>query len=879
MLIYFAVTLFVSAALLFLVQPMVGKMILPSLGGTPAVWNTCMVFFQMVLLVGYGYTHTLSNWPRSRQLLAQLVILALPFIVLPFSLGDWRPPEETNPVFSVLWLLLGMVGLPFFVVATSAPLLQKWFASTGHPAGKDPYFLYGASNLGSMLSLFLYLLAVEPLFALEEQTWLWTVCYGVLVLLVIGCMLMVWRIAPSAPLQLVNVPGEPAVAPSQAVDQKTAIKRGRRLGSPEAAPARASTPARTLDDVTWGRRLRWILLAAVPSSLMLGLTTHLTTDIAAIPVFWVVPLALYLLTFILVFSRWPVVWTDWPHFVVLYAQPFLLMGLVIVLVAKLSMLSTAMEFLLHILVFFLTTLMCHGELAKDRPSTRHLTEFYLWLSVGGVLGGLFNALIAPMYFKMGVVEYPLALVLACLLRPRMLTGTVLVPGDTTDRETTTLGQMLDFAYPVAIGAATAGLMYMMREDIISRRVEIFGKAFLALLVLAMSGRPLRFGLSLGVLMLVIALHEHRSDAYVFEDRSFFGFVRVRKDTTEVLVRKEWNPFKEDYNREYKEVHLHVLMHGGINHGSQHLDPNRRRETITYFHPSGGIGQLFEEWHDPRMPANIVGIGCGSPLGLLFPFWDPPYSKFDWPDARLPASLAGMAGSPMDALAGLLVNTQSEPPYAVVGLGTGALAAHAKPFQHMRFYEIDPVVKRLSLPLDENEEPIFSYVHDAKFIRGADIDVILGDGRLSLKQAPDSYYHILVLDAFSSDAIPVHLLTKEAVQLYLTKLAEGGVLVFNTTNRYVNINGVLADIAKDLDLDCYYQGDYGDDVVNRFGTDWIVMQRKNLGTRGAYNGGPPMAQRVALRKISGRTIWYEAEPLKRPVWTDRYSNLLSVLRLR
>jgi hypothetical protein len=866
LLLYFALTLFVSAALLFLVQPMVGKMILPKLGGTPAVWNTCMVFFQAVLLVGYAYTHTLSTWhSRNRQLLTQIVILLLPFffLLLPFTLDeDWRPPQEDNPIFSVLWLLLGMVGLPFFVVATSAPLLQKWFASTGHPAGKDPYFLYGASNLGSMLALLLYPLAVEPLFGIPEQTWLWTVGYGVLVAMVLGCMALVYWVPIKVELASVPVTVPPApVLVQPAVEPKTAIKSGRKLGRKREVPAAweekapVAKPSPQEQEVTWLRRLRWLGLAAVPSSLMLGVTTHLTTDIAAIPFFWVLPLALYLLTFILVFSRWPVTWTEWPHTIVLYVQPFLLVALILVMTAGLTLPYTWMEFAFHVVVFFTTTLMCHGELAKDRPSTRYLTEFYLWMSLGGVLGGLFNALFAPLVFKVGVIEYPLAMVLACLLRPYLLTKMVLIPGDTDSEGPTMWGLFLDFFIPFLIAAWT---LIIVKYS--SGRIEIYAKALMAVTMLAMSSRPIRFGLALGMFMLVIALQDRQSTSHVFEDRSFFGFVRVRKDMGE------------------DSTYYNTLIHGGINHGQQSLDPARRRDSITYFHPTGGIGQIFQEWHDYRVPVGLVGMasmGRGA-LPLLIPAFDPPYSKFDWPDARIYASLVGLGASPLDPW-GTLVDLHSEPPYAVVGLGIGTLASHAKPLQHVTFYEIDPIIKRLSLP-PQGEAPIFYYLQDAAD-RGSHVEVILGDGRLSLQHAPEHYYHILVLDAFSSDAIPVHLLTKEAVQLYLTRLAEGGVLIFNTTNRYVDITGVLADIAKDLDLNCYAYGDYGDaSMPTKFGSDWVVMQRKNLGTRGkAFNGGPPMEERVPIHSMSGRPPWYEPDPLGGLVWTDRYSNLLRVLR--
>ncbi|HYT90798.1 MAG TPA: hypothetical protein VEL76_18965 [Gemmataceae bacterium] len=341
----FAVTLFVSAFLLFLVQPMIGKMILPSLGGTPAVWNTCMVFFQAVLLAGYFYTHSVTTWlPTRRQLLLQGGVLVLPLLFLPFTIGNWTPPTESNPVFALLFLLLLVVGIPFLVVATSAPLLQRWFSRTGHRAAKDPYFLYGASNLGSMLALLAYPALIEPNLPVSSQTTLWGWSYALFIVLTVACAAVVWvapataEIPGSASSKIASVTEPAAASPSAATAESVAVRPARRgwrsrkgptqrletrgsqsVGLSEPA-VKGETPAPPAE-VTLLRRLRWIGLAAVPSSLMLGVTTYLTTDIAAIPLFWIVPLALYLLSFILVFLRWPVEWTKTPHTAVLILQP------------------------------------------------------------------------------------------------------------------------------------------------------------------------------------------------------------------------------------------------------------------------------------------------------------------------------------------------------------------------------------------------------------------------------------------------------------------------------------------------------------------------------------------------------------------------------
>jgi SAM-dependent methyltransferase len=984
---FFAISLFVSSSLLFLVQPMIGKMILPRLGGTPAVWNTCMVFFQAVLLVGYAYTHSLSSWSdRRRQVVVHGLLLVFPFVALPFALGEWVP-TESNPVFEVLWLLLGLVGLPFFVVATSAPLLQKWFTHTGHPAAKDPYFLYGASNLGSMLALVLYPIVVEPYFDLDTQSVLWTVGYALLLALVVMCGVLVWRSPPAValagPVPAENPPAPvlPVAETSTAVQTARHRKRGGAFSALPKATA-ASPPELDLNrmaglrwvglaslpltimlivpfclrtphfqgSVLWGwvpgevfwialwgiyatalillcctkpwtwmedtlltfligqpvllvglfvygfwliadvtlptgivfvlslvtfllplnfifglglgsatprpddaptalRRLRWVGLAAAPSSLMLGLTTYLTTDIASIPLFWVIPLALYLLTFILVFARWPWVWTERPHTIVLWVQPFCLLFLVLIVVGR-QAIPIWLMLGLHTLVFFLTALVCHGELAKDRPAARHLTEFYLWMSVGGVAGGLFNGLIAPIYFWFGVVEYPLAGVLAILLRPQLFASPPFIPGDSEPDHPTSTGLALDFILPFAVGV----LGYLVLGDLFLGYAKLAALVILLAACVTMFPRPVRAGLAVAALFVAGHVQYRAKEILIFEDRGYFGFVRVR----ESYVEYEHGPDVVD------RLFERTLIHGGINHGSQYVagevirkregeKPERhdmdlqrllqiRRRTITYFTKHSGVGQLFESQR--------------------------------WPDARLPAAHVALGGNPLAQL----VNLHSEPPVAVVGLGIGTLAAHGRPLQHISFFEIDPLVTSLSVPrgyeidptvtgmpplAPEDDDPYFYYIRDARQ-RGARVDVVVGDGRLSLKNAPDKrmydkYYQIIVLDAFSSDAIPVHLLTEEAVKLYLDKLADGGVLVFNATNRYVDLYPVIADVGKAHGLNVMGYGDSNhENDSERFPSDWVLLQRpQDKFVRTAahgkiehtpfFSGGPPLHERSAIRE--------------------------------
>jgi hypothetical protein len=371
----YTVTMFLSATLLFGAQPMFARMVLPALGGSPAVWNTAVVFYQVALLGGYLYAYASARWlPRRAQIIVHAVLVLLPLLVLPIAVpGGWHPPAASSPIPWLLALLLVAVGLPFFVVSTSSPLLQSWFARTRHHRAHDPYFLYAASNIGSMLALFAYPVLIEPRLGLKAQSAIWSVGYAALIAGVLACAAVVWRFRFTLP----SNPAQEAEEP----DERLSISR----------------------------RVRWVLLACAPSSLMLSVTTYLTSDIAPVPLLWTVPLGLYLLTFILVFSERRFL----PHRTVVRAFPFLVLPLAMLLIAG-SRQPVVPLMIVHLAMFFLIAMLCHGELAKDRPHAGHVTEFYLWLSVGGALGGLVTALVAPALFET-VREYPLMLALVCFL--------------------------------------------------------------------------------------------------------------------------------------------------------------------------------------------------------------------------------------------------------------------------------------------------------------------------------------------------------------------------------------------------------------------------------------------------------------------------------
>lgn len=732
----FSLTLFVSAFLLFCVQPMIARMVLPLLGGTPAVWTTCMVFFQALLLAGYAYAHIVTSKIQLRiQVLMQSALVLLPAVVLPFGI----PADATrslsatvNPTGWLLLLLLGVVGLPFFVVATSAPLLQRWFSQTGHPKAADPYFLYGASNLGSMLALLAYPFVIEPGLGLTHQRTVWALGYAVLASLMLACAALLW-------------------------------KRHDRPVEPSADLRPADDPER----LRIGQVLRWIALAFVPSSLMLGVTTYMTTDIASIPLFWVIPLALYLLTFILTFARRPPL----PHRWVVLSFPFAAALLTFLLGIFAGSQTETRDIPFHLACFFLAAMLCHGELVQRRPHSTHLTAFYLAMSFGGVLGGVFNALIAPVVFDR-VAEYPIALLLACLL----------LPGKPA-QASRVRPLLLDLLWPAAVGLLAWGVITLL-----GRSSTLNGDAVLKVTIGAaafacytLRNHPLRFALALAAILLVAGMFNGQFERALYQRRGYFGVLRVSYDPAS---------------------HAHELVNGHTLHGMQSLYPDRRREPLTYYFRTGPIGQVFDKLRGRLDRASL----------------------------------------------------------AIVGLGAGTLAAYAQPGQHWDFFDIDPVVERIA-----RDPGLFTYLEDS---RASSIKVNLGDARLRLQDAPEHGYTLIVLDAFGSDSIPIHLLTREALRLYLSKLAEGGVIAFHISNRYIDLGPVVGGLARDAGKSCLIQSDREisaeETKQNKFASDWAVV-----------------AGRAADLDVLQQDPRWEPPVLRdqESVWTDDYSNLVDHFRMR
>jgi len=728
----YAATLMVSALLLFLVQPMFAKMVLPSLGGTPAVWNTCMVFFQAMLLLGYGYAHIGAKLlTPKRQAGLHVVLLALSLLALPIWPAASEPPGAGNPIPWLIGVLFLSLGVPFFMLSATAPMLQRWFAASGHAHARDPYFLYGASNIGSLASLIAYPVLFEPLLTLRQQSLGWSIGYDLLIILV---AVSAWLL-------------------------KRAVGQQAGPSTTDIAPPTAAEP------ISNARRARWVLLAFAPSSLMLGVTTYTTTDLAAVPLLWVVPLALYLLTFVIVFARRPLLKHAW----MVKAQPFLVLPVVILLVWNQKTMVWLMA-PLHTLLFFICAMVCHGELAKTRPDARHLTEFYLWMSVGGVLGGMFNALVAPVVFDT-VHEYPIAVALACMLRPVLDTGNART-------------KWVDLGVPLVLTVALSSYLYWFAwtGDGPSRITMMIVSIIVGLLVYSCRLRPVRFGLAIGGLLFAGIVSADGPVPVLLAKRSFFGVHKITMD--------------EDGT--YK-----LLTHGTTIHGAQATDPDEAKEPLTYYHREGPLGQVFE---------------------------------------MLTERLKGKR-------------------IAAVGLGSGSVACYGEAGQRLTFFEIDPVVVAFA-----SDPKYFSYVAECGEIRP---DFVLGDARLTLAHEPDGAFTLLILDAFSSDAIPLHLVTKEAMALYLRKLAPDGVIAFHISNRYLDLAPVLAAITRELGLKARVSDESDLDegegrAAMRYPATWVAIARteEQLGALWNADNWAVLEERAGIG-----------------AWTDDFSNILSVLHFR
>ncbi len=680
----YACTIFLSAFLLFAVQPMIGKIILPWFGGSAAVWSTCLLFFQAALLAGYLYAHraTRSLKPKHQATL-HIALMAISLALLPILPSPtWKPSQAGDPSLRILLLLTATIGLPYLLLSTTSPLLQAWYVAA--KPGAVPYRLFALSNFGSLLALLSYPVFVEPLFTTHGQAYGWS---GIYVVFVLICAALAWRAMRAAP--------EP---------------------SPETIAAPLSPSP------SWTIRILWTALAACASTLLLAISNHLSQNVAPIPFLWVLPLAVYLLSFILCFEREKV----YNRGVFLPLLVIALDGAAYAIYANEGNPNIAWAIPTFVATLFICCMVCHGELARLKPDPRHLTSFYLMIALGGTLGGVFVAIVAPHVFHT-YFELPLAMV-AC--------------------------------------SALAAIVLWISP------AKWQGKIPVAAVRIAMLAFTVGLAIHLGY-------QKHRSDRiFRLSVRNFYGVLRVR-----------------DIPADEEDTAVRRLIHGTINHGTQLLDAAHRDEPTSYYGPYSGMGRAMG-YLQKRGPVRV----------------------------------------------------------AVIGLGAGVTASFCRPGDVFRFYEINPLALSVA-------STWFTFLRDCK----ADLQVLLGDARLTLAAQPGQQFDLMAIDAFTSDAIPVHLLTREAFALYFRHLKPTGILAVHVSNRYLDLVPVVSRNARDfgkaaVDVDDEdEEGDYFSD------SDWVLVSADAA----IFGDAAFKSSSVQPARI---------RPNLRP-WTDDYSNLFQILKIR
>lgn len=780
----YSLTLALSAMLMFIVQPIVSKILLPVLGGNPSVWNAVVMFFQTMLLLGYGYVHLGRQWlGTKKQALVHGGILLLSLIFIPLTITTVMP-ADSDPVWWLISALLKTMGLPFFALAATSPLLSVWLSESKDPAAKNPYMLYAASNIGSMVGLLSYPFLVEPIFSLSMQRMVWSVGYGLLVVMIGFALKKYWDTSKTK------------------TKKKVAVK----------------------PIANW-LRAEWVLLAFVPSSLMLSVTSHITTDIAPIPLLWVVPLALYLLSFVFVFASKPigVSWSEqafipvifplvlmlglsqamlpyWPGIVALLIY---LIGIVIYrLIQKKrakDVLKTTFFFLPtffffsgqvnYLLIcawyafgFFLVAMLCHGRLSARKPQPAQLTEFYFFLSLGGALGGIFNVMIAPHLFT-GFYELQLMLALSFFLLPARI-------ADWKDPLPIALGLVVAVIALVLYATEYEPLGWIDRmvlnpfNDWMWAKRFAWGNigfanksdtfAFFEVSIPIIAAFFLRknvpaLGVMMSLLLLIGIFQPGLPLTTYFKDRNFFGMLEARYIESETAM---------------------YLNNGTTQHGFQYKDKARATEPTNYYSWDGPLGAVVQ----------VMRTRPGGPGAQV----------------------------------------------AAVGLGTGTVACLALEGQQTTFFEINPMVDRIA-----HTPRLFSFLRDCP---GSN-KVVMGDARISLQSEPDHFYSLIVLDAFNSDAIPIHLLTQQALQLYVSKLTENGIIAYHISNRNLDLQPVIGNLAATQNM-------VG--IKGLFeGSHWIFIARR--------------AEDLGVLVEDKRFQLLTPDATKR-VWTDDYSDIISILRI-
>ncbi|RZJ97590.1 MAG: hypothetical protein EOO76_18670 [Novosphingobium sp.] len=722
----FVATILTGSFLLFLVQPMVARMALPRLGGAPNVWNSAMLVYQALLLAGYAYAHKLGQMPIRRAAKLHLILLVVAAVTLPVALVALPAPA---PGWEVLWvpaLFAVTIGPVFFLVSAQAPLMQRWFSL--HPRAGEPWALYAASNVGSFVGLVAYPLLAEPLLSIHAQSLGWSLGYAALIVLVALSARARWRVETA----------QPETGPS-VEDEAEAIG--------------------------WPRILLWLGLSAVPSGLMLSTTTHLTTDVFAMPLLWVIPLGLYLLSFVVAFSdRRALAGT-----ITLAAPAVMLLAGGTAMISRSS--GTMMLAMGSVALLFVVAVVLHARMYELRPPASKLTLFYLVMSAGGALGGVFTALIAPVVFDW-VWEHPLLVIAAALLMPlRPLEDLRRLPG--LDPGMARLAAYVLFAVAAFLCWQLAQYA-IMPDPPVTRLYFTTGIVLIGLVLVPW--RPLFAGLLVLLMLAQGGMETVYGSGQGNRTRSYFGIYTVR---------------------DYDTLKLRSLAHGTTLHGQQSTDKALECAPMTYYGASSGVGIVMGQ--APKL------YGPGARIG-------------------------------------------------VVGLGTGTLAAYYQPGERWRFYEIDPAVLRLS------QNGTFTYLSHCAH----NPQVAIGDARLELAKAPPSSFDVLAIDAFSSDAIPLHLLTDEAVGVYLRALSPKGVLLIHISNRYIGLQPVLSAIARHRGLTAVVRDDNPQDRTLLTPSAWVLLTRDP-------------AQLQTLSQLRPDAPWTKLAKPGAQVWTDDHASILPYIR--
>lgn len=713
------ITLALSSFLLFLIQPLIAKILLPVFGGVPEVWNVCMVFFQGTLLLGYIYAYMSSRFLKlSGQVALHFCLIIGGILMLSVLWMQTQPLLGAHMEFAMLMLLAKKLILPIFIISATAPLVQFWFGNTSHPQAKNPYFLYSASNVGSLFALLSFPILLEPFIGLQHLTFDWKLLYFLFSLLLALTVLLCCRA------------------------QSLSLKVTEELSTP----------------VNGMQRMRWLLLSFAPSSLLLAVTQNITTDIAAIPMLWILPLFIYLLTFVIAFARKPII----PHQWMVRELPMFLIFPLIAL-SKTTLALSAWELIaFHLLGFFALTMVCNGELVASKPQKSHLTEFYLWLAFGGFLGGIFNGIVAPLIFN-GIYEYYIAFCVCVLLCPWP---------QVNNRYT---WQWADILIPasVAIVLTINHFFYgaYSQYNLFKQLDVIVGLSVIAG-ILMWGQRPFCFAASVAVLFFfALDIPGFKHSDLIWQSRNFFGVTRVYKNDA---------------------LDMHVLMGGRTLHGVEFFKKNAQfNNEATYYKPVYSVSQLLTQKK--------------SPLRI-----------------------------------------------AVAGLGAGVLSCEFRKTDEVTFFEIDPMVIKIA-----QHPPLFSYLQNCPPAGG----IVQGDARLNLAKVGAHYFDVIVIDVFSSDAIPVHLFTREAVQTYMEKLSADGLLMFNISSSHLNIQPVLTVIGQQLGLAAFFYKSIPTGEME-LPSEWMILTNNN-------NLSQQLLQNLHWQKLIVAD--------KAFVWTDDFSNILRVLR--